>query len=45
METIAELFRRRTGGPIGIVSTAFIADATPGLCIPIDVVQVLMMYL
>ncbi|TFK27531.1 alkaline phosphatase [Coprinopsis marcescibilis] len=32
-ETIAELFRRRTGGPIGIVSTAYIADATPGgLC-------------
>ncbi|ESK94722.1 alkaline phosphatase [Moniliophthora roreri MCA 2997] len=33
VETIAELFRRRTGGPIGMVSTAFIADATPAaLC-------------
>ncbi|KAF6755465.1 alkaline-phosphatase-like protein [Ephemerocybe angulata] len=33
VETIAELFRRRTGGPVGIVSTAYIADATPGaLC-------------
>ncbi|KAG7089490.1 hypothetical protein E1B28_011170 [Marasmius oreades] len=32
-ETIAELFRRETGGPVGIVSTAFIADATPAaLC-------------
>ncbi|KAK0204878.1 alkaline-phosphatase-like protein [Desarmillaria ectypa] len=32
-ETIAELFRRRTGGPIGMVSTAFITDATPAaLC-------------
>ncbi|KAF5359869.1 hypothetical protein D9756_003456 [Leucocoprinus leucothites] len=30
-ETIAELFRRRRqGGALGIVSTAFIADATPG---------------
>ncbi|KAK7050904.1 hypothetical protein VNI00_005016 [Paramarasmius palmivorus] len=33
VESIAELFRRRTGGPIGMVSTAFIADATPAaLC-------------
>ncbi|TFK40421.1 alkaline-phosphatase-like protein [Crucibulum laeve] len=33
VETIAELFRRRIGGPIGIVSTAYIADATPAaLC-------------
>ena len=32
VETIAELFRRRIGGALGIVSTAFIADATPGLC-------------
>ncbi|KAJ7590445.1 alkaline-phosphatase-like protein [Mycena floridula] len=33
METIAELFRRRIGGALGIVSTAFIADATPAaLC-------------
>lgn len=32
VETIAELFRRRIGGGLGIVSTAFIADATPGLC-------------
>ncbi|KAF9267837.1 alkaline phosphatase-like protein [Marasmius fiardii PR-910] len=32
-ETIAEMFRRITGGPIGMVSTAFIADATPAaLC-------------
>ncbi|KAF9004006.1 alkaline-phosphatase-like protein [Cyathus striatus] len=32
-ETIAELFKRRHGGPLGIVSTAYIADATPaGLC-------------
>ncbi|KAJ7289262.1 alkaline-phosphatase-like protein [Mycena rebaudengoi] len=32
-ETIAELFRRKRHGPIGMVSTAFIADATPaGLC-------------
>ncbi|PPQ69150.1 hypothetical protein CVT25_004530 [Psilocybe cyanescens] len=30
IETIAELFRRRIGGALGIVSTAFIADATPG---------------
>ena len=28
-ETIAEIFRRLTGGGVGIVSTAFIADATP----------------
>lgn len=28
-ETIAELFHRLTGGGVGIVSTAFIADATP----------------
>jgi len=33
METIAELFRRRIGGALGIVSTAYIADATPAaLC-------------
>ncbi|KAF8638298.1 hypothetical protein AX17_002318 [Amanita inopinata Kibby_2008] len=33
METIAELFRRRIGGPVGMVSTAYIADATPAaLC-------------
>ncbi|KAF9449515.1 alkaline phosphatase [Macrolepiota fuliginosa MF-IS2] len=34
METIAELFRRRRkGGALGIVSTAFIGDATPAsLC-------------
>ncbi|KAG2018205.1 alkaline phosphatase [Coprinopsis cinerea AmutBmut pab1-1] len=33
VETIAELFKRRIGGPIGIVSTAYIADATPAaLC-------------
>ncbi|KAH9481356.1 Alkaline phosphatase H [Psilocybe cubensis] len=33
IETIAELFRRRIGGALGIVSTAFIADATPAaLC-------------
>ena len=30
VETIAELFKRRIGGPVGIVSTAYIADATPG---------------
>lgn len=30
IESIAELFQRRTGGSVGIVSTAFIADATPG---------------
>jgi len=30
METIAEMFHRIVGGAIGIVSTAFIADATPG---------------
>jgi len=30
VETIAELFRRRIGGGLGIVSTAYIADATPG---------------
>ncbi|KAF2106469.1 alkaline-phosphatase-like protein [Lophiotrema nucula] len=29
VETIAELFYRLTGGHVGIVSTAFIADATP----------------
>ena len=29
VETIAEMFRRLTGGGVGIVSTAFIADATP----------------
>lgn len=29
-ETIAEIFQRLTGGGIGIVSTAFLADATPG---------------
>jgi alkaline phosphatase len=29
VETIAELFMRLTGGHVGIVSTAFIADATP----------------
>lgn len=28
-ETIAEIFHRLTGGGVGIVSTAFIADATP----------------
>jgi hypothetical protein len=33
VESIAELFRRRTGGPVGMVSTAFIADATPGVYI------------
>ncbi|KAF9468034.1 alkaline phosphatase [Collybia nuda] len=33
IETIAEMFRRRIGGPIGMVSTAVIADATPAaLC-------------
>ncbi|KAG6909055.1 hypothetical protein DXG01_002207 [Tephrocybe rancida] len=33
LETIAQLFRRVIGGPIGMVSTAFIADATPAaLC-------------
>ncbi|PFH53032.1 hypothetical protein AMATHDRAFT_1757 [Amanita thiersii Skay4041] len=33
VETIAELFRRRRGGPVGMVSTALIADATPAaLC-------------
>ncbi|KAJ7463225.1 alkaline-phosphatase-like protein [Mycena latifolia] len=32
-ETVAELFRRKRHGPIGMVSTAYIADATPaGLC-------------
>lgn len=30
VETIAEMFYRVTGGHVGIVSTAFIADATPG---------------
>ena len=29
VETIAELFHRIQGGHIGIVSTAYIADATP----------------
>jgi alkaline phosphatase len=29
VETIAELFHRLTGGAVGIVSTALIADATP----------------
>ncbi|ORY05292.1 alkaline phosphatase-like protein [Clohesyomyces aquaticus] len=29
VETIAEMFHRLTGGLVGIVSTAFIADATP----------------
>ena len=29
VETIAEIFHRVTGGHVGIVSTAFIADATP----------------
>ncbi|KAF1991797.1 alkaline phosphatase [Aulographum hederae CBS 113979] len=29
IETIAELFHRLTGGGVGIVSTAYIADATP----------------
>lgn len=29
VETIAELFHRHIGGAIGIVSTAYIADATP----------------
>lgn len=29
VETIAEIFHRLTGGHIGIVSTAYIADATP----------------
>ncbi|KAI4213194.1 MAG: hypothetical protein LQ351_004140 [Letrouitia transgressa] len=28
-ETIAEIFRRLTGGGVGIVSTAYLADATP----------------
>ncbi|KAJ8503406.1 hypothetical protein ONZ45_g10884 [Pleurotus djamor] len=32
-ETIAELFRRKRGGALGMVSTAYIADATPAaLC-------------
>lgn len=30
VETIAEIFHRWIGGALGIVSTAFIADATPG---------------
>ena len=30
VETIAELFHRVQGGHVGIVTTAFIADATPG---------------
>lgn len=30
VESIAEIFQRLTGGGVGIVSTAFIADATPG---------------
>ncbi|CAI6335834.1 unnamed protein product [Periconia digitata] len=29
VETIAEIFHRLTGGHVGIVSTAFLADATP----------------
>lgn len=29
IETIAEMFHRLTGGGVGIVTTAFIADATP----------------
>lgn len=29
IETIAELFKRLIGGAVGIVSTAFLADATP----------------
>lgn len=29
VETIAEMFHRLTGGHVGIVSTAYIADATP----------------
>lgn len=29
VESIAEIFQRLTGGGVGIVSTAFIADATP----------------
>lgn len=29
-ETIAEMFRRQIGGAVGIVSTAYITDATPG---------------
>jgi hypothetical protein len=29
VETIAELFQNQIGGPVGIVSTAFVADATP----------------
>jgi alkaline phosphatase len=33
VETIVELFRRRIGGAVGMVSTAYIADATPAaLC-------------
>ena len=30
VESIAEMFQRLTGGGVGIVSTAYIADATPG---------------
>jgi len=30
VESIAEMFQRATGGGVGIVSTAYIADATPG---------------
>lgn len=30
VETIAEFVRRRIGGALGIVSTAYIANATPG---------------
>ncbi|KAH9866360.1 hypothetical protein IAQ61_008365 [Plenodomus lingam] len=33
IETIAEMFHRLTGGHIGIVSTAYIADATPAALI------------
>ena len=29
VETIAELFKRHIGGAVGVVSTAYIADATP----------------
>lgn len=35
MKTIAELFRRQTGGPVGIVTTADVSDATPGASSPI----------
>jgi len=29
VETIFEMFRRTTGGQVGVVSKAYIADATP----------------